>query len=272
MATDKNKVSAYLDDLDFQLLGELAGNYRVSKSQIISQAIRAMPLHPNQESGVNTSNNAVTQVALPDNSTIESLVEKKLESLFKGVINGTVESEKEKELVELLSSVINSQVESSVGSRINEAMALQKPTLASYQADLPTTEPLTASTEVFNTHEFPIEFGQTIEDEELSFPELSDLTSQNQDIPPQTNPSSDKKDIKKGEGVEDNKNVIEVGEVTQRFTDREVQRILQQEKILTTSTQNITKWRKGQSNPRGLNKKILDHFKPDGDRWIRLPS
>ncbi len=271
MATDKNKVSAYLDDLDFQLLGELAGNYRVSKSQIISQAIRAMPLHPNPESGVNPPNNAVTKVELPDNSTLESLVENKLESLFKGVTNGTVESEKEKELVELLSSVINAKVESLVGSRINSAMALQKPTLASYQADLPTTEPLTASTEVFNTHEFHIEEGQTIEEEELIFPELSDLTSQNQDIPPQTNPSSDKKDILQGEGVEDKKDVIEVGEATQRFTDREVQRILQQDSILKTSTQNITKWRKGQSNPRGLNQKILDHFKPDGDRWIRLP-
>ena len=248
MATDKNKVSAYLDDLDFQLLGELAGNYRVSKSQIISRAIRAMPLHPNPESGVNTPNNAVTQVELLDNSTIESLIENKLESLFKGVTNGIVESEKEKELVELLSSVINSQVESLVGSRINESMALQKPTIANNKADIP-----------------------TIEDEELSLPELSELKSQNQDIPSQTNPSSDKKDILQGEGVEDNKNVIEVGEATQRFTDREVQRILQQESILKTSTQNITKWRKGQSNPRGLNKKILAHFKPDGDRWIRLP-
>ncbi len=272
MATEKNKVSAYLDDLDFQLLGELAGNYRVSKSQIISRAIRAMPLHPNHESGVNPPSNAVTQVELPNNSTIESLIENKLESLFKGVTLGIVESEKEKELVELLSSVINSQVESLVGSRINEAMALQKPTIASYQADAPTTEETTASTDVFNPHEFHLEFGQTIEDEELSFPELSDLTRQNQDIPSQSTPSSDKKDILQGEGVEDALEASDVGEVTQRFTDREVKVILQQEKILKTSTQNIRKWRTGQSHPRGLNKKIFDHFKPDGDRWIRPPS
>ncbi len=85
-------------------------------------------------------------------------------------------------------------------------------------------------------------------------------------------PSSDENAQNPIEVKEDDLNTNSDNGETQRLTDREVQRILQQEKILNTSTQNITKWRKGQSNPRGLNKKILDHFKPDGDRWIRLNS
>ena len=84
-------------------------------------------------------------------------------------------------------------------------------------------------------------------------------------------PSSDENAQNPIEVKEDDLNTNSDNGETQRLTDREVQRILQQDSILNTSTQNITKWRKGQSNPRGLNKKILDHFKPDGDRWIRLP-
>lgn len=39
MPTDKNKISAYLSDEDFHLLGDLAARYRVSKSQIVIMAL-----------------------------------------------------------------------------------------------------------------------------------------------------------------------------------------------------------------------------------------
>ena len=40
MPTDKNKISAYLDDKDFGLLDELASEHRISKSQAVILAIR----------------------------------------------------------------------------------------------------------------------------------------------------------------------------------------------------------------------------------------
>ncbi len=59
-------------------------------------------------------------------------------------------------------------------------------------------------------------------------------------------------------------------EETQRFTDKEVQGILKQKYNIRTTPQTISKWRVKQTQPRGRNQIIFDHFKPDGDRWIRL--
>lgn len=84
MPTDRNKVSAYLSDQDFALLGDLASKHRVSKSQMVALAIRYM-------SKDNTSTNIITN--LTDNLSIESKVS-----------DSTVESLVESKLVELLSN------------------------------------------------------------------------------------------------------------------------------------------------------------------------
>ena len=57
---------------------------------------------------------------------------------------------------------------------------------------------------------------------------------------------------------------------TQRFTDKEVRLILKQKYNIRTTTQTVSKWRLRESQPRGRNQIVFDHFKPDGDRWIRL--
>ncbi len=71
----------------------------------------------------------------------------------------------------------------------------------------------------------------------------------------------------------------EVGEITesisdngetQRFTDKEVQAILKQKYNIRTTPQTLSKWRLKQTQPRGRNQIIFDHFKPDGDRWQPL--
>ncbi|MDJ0730529.1 MAG: hypothetical protein QNJ33_11120 [Crocosphaera sp.] len=59
---------------------------------------------------------------------------------------------------------------------------------------------------------------------------------------------------------------------TQRFTDKEVRLILKQKYNIRTTPQTVSKWRLRESQPRGRNQIIFDLFKPDGDRWIRLPS
>ena len=64
--------------------------------------------------------------------------------------------------------------------------------------------------------------------------------------------------------------ISETGE-TKRFTDKEVQAILKQKYKITTTPQTLSKWRLKQTQPRGRNQIIFDHFKPDGDRWIRIP-
>ena len=84
MPTDKNKVSAYLSDQDFALLGELAAQHRVSKSQMVAIAIRSM-------SEGSTPTNTVTTPT--DNVPVES-----------GVSKAEVESLVESQLVELLSN------------------------------------------------------------------------------------------------------------------------------------------------------------------------
>lgn len=71
----------------------------------------------------------------------------------------------------------------------------------------------------------------------------------------------------------------EVGEVkelisdnreTQRFTDKEVQAILKQKYNIKTTPQTLSKWRLKETQPRGRNRIIFDHFKPDGDLWQPL--
>ena len=57
---------------------------------------------------------------------------------------------------------------------------------------------------------------------------------------------------------------------TQRFTDKQVQAILKQKYNIRTTPQTVSKWRLRESQPRGRNQIVFDHFKPDGDRWIRL--
>ncbi len=57
----------------------------------------------------------------------------------------------------------------------------------------------------------------------------------------------------------------------QRCTDKEVRLILKQKYNIRTTTQTVSKWRLRESQPRGRNQIIFDLFKPDGDRWIRLP-
>ena len=57
---------------------------------------------------------------------------------------------------------------------------------------------------------------------------------------------------------------------TQRFTDKEVQAILKQKYNIKTTPQTVSKWRLTESQPRGRNQIVFDHFKPDGDRWISL--
>lgn len=102
------------------------------------------------------------------------------------------------------------------------------------------------------------------EGEEIIAPE-SLPSSANPEVP--SEPKNDEKPID-GE-KEATEGLSESGKIS-RFTDPEVQGILLREGILKTSTQNLKKWRKGVTTPRGLNKKIFDHFKPDGDRWTRL--
>ena len=65
--------------------------------------------------------------------------------------------------------------------------------------------------------------------------------------------------------------ISETGE-TKRFTDKEVQAILKQKYKITTTPQTLSKWRLKQTQPRGRNQIIFDHFKPDGDRWRSLQS
>ncbi len=112
MPTDRNKVSAYLSDQDFTLLGELAAQNRVSKSQMVAIAIRYM-------SGESTPTNTVTNLtgnvpvengvsevtvgALVKSKLVELLsnpteeLKQKLDALFKEYVtnNGKVESLKE---------------------------------------------------------------------------------------------------------------------------------------------------------------------------------
>ncbi len=57
---------------------------------------------------------------------------------------------------------------------------------------------------------------------------------------------------------------------TQRFTDKQVQAILKQKYNIKTTPQTVSKWRGGETTPRGRNQIIFDLFKPDGDGWIRL--
>ena len=57
---------------------------------------------------------------------------------------------------------------------------------------------------------------------------------------------------------------------TQRLTDKEVQGILKQKYNIRTTPQTVNKWRLRETTPRGRNQIVFDHFKPDGDRWIRL--
>ena len=64
---------------------------------------------------------------------------------------------------------------------------------------------------------------------------------------------------------------ISDNEETQRFTDKEVQAILKQKYNIRTTPQTISKWRLRESQPRGRNQIVFDLFKPDEDRWIRLP-
>ncbi len=59
---------------------------------------------------------------------------------------------------------------------------------------------------------------------------------------------------------------------TQRLTDKEVQGILKQKYNIRTTPQTVSKWRLRESQPRGRNQIVFDLFKPDGDRWIRVPS
>ena len=59
-------------------------------------------------------------------------------------------------------------------------------------------------------------------------------------------------------------------EETQRFTDKQVQAILKQKYNIKTTPQTVSKWRGGETTPRGRNQIIFDHFKPDGDHWIPL--
>ena len=56
----------------------------------------------------------------------------------------------------------------------------------------------------------------------------------------------------------------------QRLSDKEVQTILKQKYNIKTTPQTLSKWRLQESKPRGRNQIIFDHFKPDGDGWIRL--
>ncbi len=57
---------------------------------------------------------------------------------------------------------------------------------------------------------------------------------------------------------------------TQRLTDKEVQTILKQKYNIRTTPQTLSKWRLKQTQPRGRNQIIFDHFKPDGDSWLPL--
>ncbi len=57
---------------------------------------------------------------------------------------------------------------------------------------------------------------------------------------------------------------------TQLLNDKEVQGILKQKYNIRTTPQTVSKWRLRESQPRGRNQIVFDHFKPDGDRWIRL--
>ena len=112
MPTDRNKVSAYLSDQDFALLGELAAHHRVSKSQMVALAIRYMsgestPVNPvTNPTGNVPVENGVSEVTV--GSWVESkLVEllsnpteelkHKLDALFKEYVtnNGKIESLKE---------------------------------------------------------------------------------------------------------------------------------------------------------------------------------
>ncbi len=63
--------------------------------------------------------------------------------------------------------------------------------------------------------------------------------------------------------------ISESGE-TQQLTDKQVQGILKQKYNIRTTPQTLSKWRLRESQPRGRNQIVFDHFKPDGDRWIRL--
>lgn len=90
MPTDKNKISAYLDDQDFRLLDDIASSHRISKSQAVILAIRSLAgtLPPPQV----TSSPAMERIEL-------------LESQFKALVP-TVES------LELLLKDVASRVES----------------------------------------------------------------------------------------------------------------------------------------------------------------
>ncbi len=69
----------------------------------------------------------------------------------------------------------------------------------------------------------------------------------------------------------DTTEAISESELTQRYTDKEVQAILKQKYNIRTTPQTLSKWRLKLSTPRGRNQIIFDLFKPDGDLWIRIP-
>ena len=68
----------------------------------------------------------------------------------------------------------------------------------------------------------------------------------------------------------DTTKAISDSEETQRLTDLEVRLILKQKYNIRTTSQTVNKWRLRETQPRGRNQIVFDHFKPDGDRWIRL--
>ena len=91
------------------------------------------------------------------------------------------------------------------------------------------------------------------------------------DLEPSSNPPSvpsEQNDLNPIDS--DTTEAISDSEETQRYTDKEVRLILKQKYNIRTTPQTVNKWRLRESQPRGRNQIVFDHFKPDRDRWIRL--
>lgn len=271
MPTDRNKVSAYLSDQDFALLGELAAQHRVSKSQMVAIAIRYMSRESTPTNTVTTPPDNPTVESEVTASTIGSLVESKLVELLS---NPTIEvRSKLLELMELLSHSTptnNGTLRASDSSEVTgngntftvEVLGDSKVT---NNASKVTTETLRDNDATGNSSKVIDQKNNPSEDA------LEDASNENQDtnIIEEDKPVVEAKseDVPESEETKTAETTSQSGD--EGLTDKELAEwLVKQGRKVTPPT--VNRWRNKKSNPTGKNKKIFKEWEVKGDRWIRL--
>ncbi len=194
---------------------------------------------------------------LPDNgldkSMVEELVKDSLNSLLSSPLHNNVPSEDK--LKELIQESVTNLLPSLLSSNV---LIQDSPILKELDNRLSQLEA--------NHHQLDREDDRQVtlisnEGEEIITPET--LPSSDPPSAPEEHNDLNPIDSDTSEAISDS-------EFPQRFTDLEVRLILKQKYNIRTTPQTVSKWRLRESQPRGRNQIVFDHFKPDGDRWIRL--